>query len=222
LYFQATDETWRWRRRTGVGLHDAYWVQVVRMLAPTRHGNRDPRLTLSADPAVTEVGRRVMLRARVPDADLLATLTDRLALIVRDRDQQPIARVTAERSGPGSALFEAAWTPLMPGTYEVTVDDVDPPDGREAAVIRLRAKDASLERRRLDADPDAMARLAHMTGGSVGDLNRLGELIATIEDRSVRVPDDIREPLWRNRLAWIAFVALISVEWGLRKGWGLL
>ncbi|HSS66532.1 MAG TPA: hypothetical protein VLS27_19035, partial [Gammaproteobacteria bacterium] len=32
LFFQGTDDTWRWRRRTGEFLHDAYWVQVVRAL----------------------------------------------------------------------------------------------------------------------------------------------------------------------------------------------
>ena len=36
LFFQATDDTWRWRRHSGELLHDSYWVQVARELMPAQ------------------------------------------------------------------------------------------------------------------------------------------------------------------------------------------
>ena len=49
-----------------------------------------------------------------------------------------------------------------------------------------------------------------------------GAASKAILDRSVRVPDDLLEPLWDSKLALGLFVLLIAAEWSLRKVIGLL
>jgi hypothetical protein len=104
----------------------------------------------------------------------------------------------------------------------VQIEGVPPPVGRRPAEARLDVRDASLETRRLAADPGALARLARQTGGQVVPLDELAARFAGIADRSVRVPDDVREPLWRTKMAWLLFVLLIGTEWILRKVYGMI
>ncbi len=86
----------------------------------------------------------------------------------------------------------------------------------------VRIEDDSLETRQPEADPDALARLAERTGGRLVPPDRLVDAISTIEQRDLRTPDDVRVPLWRTKLAWIVLAALLTVEWILRKAWGMI
>ncbi len=222
VLFQGIDETWRWRRRTGEWLHDAYWVQLVRELMPSRDLAQDRRLTLTADPPVSAAARPLELRVRVTDARLLESLGAQLDLMVRDTEDRPTARLMAQRLGADSPLYECTWTPSRPGRFTVQVEGVPPPAGQKPASAPVRIEDDSIETRRLEADPDALARLAERTGGRLVPPDRLAEAISTIEQRDLRTPDDVRVPLWRTKLAWIVLAALLTVEWILRKAWGVI
>jgi hypothetical protein len=67
-----------------------------------------------------------------------------------------------------------------------------------------------------------LARIASSTGGQLVELDQLEEAFETIRDRSVQVPDDVIEPLWDSRLALMLFALMISMEWILRKAFGLM
>ena len=54
------------------------------------------------------------------------------------------------------------------------------------------------------------------------DLDELTEVLGTIADRSVRTPDDVVEPVWDSKLVFALFALMISMEWVLRKAFGLL
>ena len=79
-----------------------------------------------------------------------------------------------------------------------------------------------LEAKQPSADHDALQRIAAATGGQVVGLDELPALLAGIPDRSIRIPDDIVEPLWDTKLALMLFVGLISTEWALRKAFGMV
>ena len=86
----------------------------------------------------------------------------------------------------------------------------------------FRVEPADLEARRPEANHDVMERLAAETGGQVVELDGLAAAFETIPDRSVRIPDDVSEPLWDSKLALLLFVLMITVEWALRKFGGML
>ena len=67
-----------------------------------------------------------------------------------------------------------------------------------------------------------LERIADATGGRVIDLDELAEQCAAIKDRSVRIPDDLTEPLWDSRLVMILFGLLLTVEWITRKAFGMM
>ncbi len=235
LFFQATDETWRWRRHTGELLHDTYWVQVVRELMRGGRLAQDRRWSVRSDRRVYDYGKPVRLTVEMEDAALLAERQETLALMVAERSGDlerargaggveggPTARLTAYRLAPDSHRFEATWVPDFPGTFVVQADGLAPQTGERPPSAAFRVQKPDLESRRLEADHAALERIAEQTGGSMVELDQLTDAFHAIRDRSVQIPDDVAEPLWDSRLVLILFLGLITTEWVLRKAFGLL
>ncbi|MCP4249155.1 MAG: hypothetical protein GY778_19090 [bacterium] len=222
VFFAATDDTWRWRRHTGEFLHDAYWVQLCRMLARGGDLDRDRRLHIATDRRNYVYGDRVEVRVEVRDAELLASLDASIGLTLLDARSVPQAKFKADRVDPTSNVFEAAFVAARTGSLTLRCEAVVTAFGQSPASSTIRIAPADLETRRPEADHSMLNRLAEQTGGAVLDLNQLDRIPAMLPDRSARIPDDITEPLWDSRLALILFVTLITAEWILRKGLGML
>jgi hypothetical protein len=128
----------------------------------------------------------------------------------------------AQRLGPQSNFFEAGFVPRSPGSYSITVPELSLIAGENRGSVIIHVDKPALEFKDTDADPQMLARIAAATGGRVLELDQLEQGFREIRDRSVQIPDDIVEPLWDSRLVFALFVLMISLEWGLRKVFGLL
>jgi len=222
-FFQATDETWRWREYTGEGYFDAYWIGVLRYLARSKVIGRDRRFELSVDAARVEYGEPVTIRLTVLDTGLIDRLGDRLEAQVVDAEDLPIARVELTRLGAGAKWFEGTFTGPRRGSYTVKVSAVPLAAGEKAPSTTITVASSSLESRILHADHAALRQLSSMTeGGSAVRVDELATLAESIEDRSVLIPDDIAEELWDSNLVLALFVLIIMTEWVLRKALDLV
>src|SRR5262249_7410761 len=67
VFVVATDETWRWRYRTGERDHDRFWIQLARYASEEPYAAESGGLSLDADPVTTEPGATVHVRARLLD-----------------------------------------------------------------------------------------------------------------------------------------------------------
>ncbi len=245
LFYQSTDETWRWRRHrvgafpVGELLHDTYWVRVARLLSPARLTLQTRRLILRPDRHRYSFGARVTVELEILDPELSQQLGESVKLILaetiagkNDAEKAPAAspaeatnvvmRLEAFRRMPGSNRFDVTFTPPRPGRFVIQAEGIPEQAGTpsQGAVIRVDKPD--LEFRRPDADHETLTLLAEASGGRVLELDELESAFATIRDRSALIPDDIVEPLWDSKLALLLFVLIISIEWTLRKGFGLL
>jgi hypothetical protein len=261
LFFQATDDTWRWRRHRGEVLHDSYWVQVARELMPTARVAHDRRFVVRTDRRVYPFGLTVKTQVEVFDSQLLADQGDTVQILVTagggasgahptvggrlsfsNRDptsekvghppdsrvvaaSRVIARFDVYRISPESNLFEATWIPSGPGSYLISAADIAPRPGQtvpSSGSVLIRIDPPDLEARHPQADHETLERIAAATGGRVLELDELEAGFRTIRDRSVQIPDDVEEPLWDSKLVLMLFVTMISMEWVLRKAFGLL
>jgi len=105
---------------------------------------------------------------------------------------------------------------VLPMDFGPSTLDLRPP-----AVV-FHVYDSDPERRETHADHAFLRRLAAETGGTLLTRENIVEPVEAILDRSVRIPDDVVEPLWDSKLALCLFVVLITAEWMLRKVFGLL
>ncbi len=245
LFFQATDDTWRWRRHNGELLHDSYWVQVARELMRDARASQDRRYVLRTDRRTYAYGEPVRVQVEFFDAQLLAEQHDTIPIALTEsgatetHEGVPARRELADTSGssgvppmavrfdvhrisPQSSIFEGAYVPPHPGGFSLEAADIEPRPGDRSASLLVRVERPDLEARRPEADYEALERIAAATGGRVLELDQLEGDFAAIRDRSVQIPDDIIETLWDSKLVLMLFVLMISTEWGLRKAFGLL
>ncbi len=245
VFFQATDDTWRWRRHTGEFVHDTYWVRVVRELTRRARIEQDRRYLLQTDRRTYAYGQPVRVQVDVYDARLLSQQQDTLTVTVSELRTQsgaaaspgaddqraapsaeemrtPIAKMDLQRIGSESETFEGTWLAPRPGRFALELAAFASTEGSRTPSVRIHINRPNLEAQHPEADHDVLARLALATGGKVVDLDQLESVFAGIGDRSVMIPDDIVEPLWDSKLAFGLFVVMISIEWIVRKANGLL
>ncbi|MCH8966488.1 MAG: hypothetical protein IID43_02325 [Planctomycetes bacterium] len=238
VFFQATDDTWRWRRHTGELLHDTYWVQVTRELMRGGRTGEDRRFVIRTDRRVYVYGSPVQTQVEVFDPGLLAPRAESIEITVTELSGQageparqqalpsgtaPVAaRFLLHRIGDDSDLFEGTFVPPRAGSFVLRADEIAGGPGERSPSIGVRIEQPDLEARRPEADHDVLQRIADATGGRVVDLDQLESAFGEIRDRSVQIPDDVVEPLWDSKVSLMLFVLLMTAEWGLRKVFGLL
>lgn len=234
LFFQATDDTWRWRRHTGELFHDTYWVHVIRELMRPSRVFQDRRYTLRTDRRVYGYGDPVRVSVDLLDQRLLGQTSDKLSVAVTTTrssvgidstdlpTSQVAARFTVHRLGPESNAFEGSWIPRRPGGFTLSLPDIATRSDNAESTTMIQVELPDIEGQQREADHDALMLIAEVTGGRVLDLDELETAFVTLPDRSVQTPDDVVEPLWDSRLAFGLFVLLITMEWTLRKIFGLL
>src|SRR5262245_7877779 len=117
--------------------------------------------------------------------------------------------------------FVAEAGPFAPGTYRVALkNNVGNPTELSQSVEVLSA---SVEKRELSADPELMRQLATISGGAVlsaNDVARLPDIVQRWE--AARQLAHRQQPVWDRWWLLAAMVALLGVEWWLRRKEGLL
>jgi len=220
--FQATDDTWRWRRHRGELLHDSYWVRALRSLAAGRAAHGYDAIELRVEPAVARLGERVRVHALVRDSRLAAQLPHQLTLVLRDAHGQVQQEcVLPPVDAAQTTTFAASLVPRSAGVFDLDLAEHPAEPDTGAAQRRLRVEPDDAEARHIAADHDYLRALAEATGGREIPLAELAEAFAAIEDRSRRTPDDLRETLWDTPLSMALIVLLLAAEWVARRWLGM-
>jgi len=237
IFFQATDDTWRWRRHTGEMLHDAYWVQVVRELLRSDRFSQGRRLVLRTDRKRYSYGAPVRVEMEILDSSLLADVPETVGVRVGATNKSPesgevaagdaaeldpLGTISLYPVGERTQTYEGSYLPPGAGGYRLDVEEFGSPADWQPAGTTLRVDKPDREGRRPEADHATLARIADGTGGRVIALNALEAVFRDIPDRSIQIPDDIVEPLWDSRLFLILLIGAITMEWVLRKAFGLI
>lgn len=219
----AFDSTWRWRMRGHEAAHKRFWRRTILWLAhkEDRSGQnvwlRLPQRSFSPGAQLDfTVGAQTPEGVPIADAVFspVVTLPDgsKLKPSVRRRGDESFGELTLPPGPPGDYTVEVTAT-----------DSAKRSLGRAQARFYVFGQDLELDNS--NAYPDLMRALAEMTpGGRAIEVNDLPEVIRELQRRSLerRLESPELESLW-DRWEFLAlFVALLSVEWFLRKKWGLV
>ena len=175
-----------------------FWTQLVRTIArpPT-----DRTQTLTAE--IDGDQMRVRLDATRDDGAPLDLLS--VPGIVYAPDG---ARTNVQLSQIGPGQYEAALPAPTSGAYVITLTP-RLGDKMLAPVIGGVSRPAGAEFRRLSSDPDALRRIAELTGGRVLSLSRPDQ--ADLFDRRGVKPAESHSPLWRLIAIWAIVLLLLDV-----------
>jgi hypothetical protein len=206
--------------------YERFWAQLVRYLAAVEGKSRrsPPAIVLrTADPSV-RAGQNVRVAARVvaPDVDPGQVRLSGQAHSA-DGATWPVPLAYNARA----KVFEGRFEPAEAGDYRLTAvasDSRGQELARDELTFAVLAHSAEMDR--LARNDALLADLAARTGGRyVDDPAKLPELLDELvaRGRVIAPPAQLPEPirLYDYTLLLVAFVALMTGEWLLRRRWQL-
>jgi len=220
----AADSTWLWQMHGYGSAHKRFWRQVVLWLArkdQAAEGNVWVRLAkrrfAPSEPVEFTMGARSASGEAIPDA------TYEAKIVLPDGTPRSLQPARRDEQTTGSFRKTQA-----AGDYaiEVTATHEGKPLGSARARFLVFEQDLELDN--AAADAASLESLAAMTGGRSLAPEELSGLIRqlTQQTESLQVRQESKRTLWTK--AWytwaffLVLVALLGVEWYLRKRWRLV
>ena len=210
---------WRWAFREKASedeevVYERFWSTMLRWLLAGSDflAGADVALRSERRLYTDEQPMRFLVRTRGLDQEVYRPrLAIRGSGVATDLEPRPQAG--------GSFIAEAG--PFPPGTYQVTLRNNLGKPAEIGMIVEVAS--ASIENRVLSADPVLMQRLGETSEGQVlaaADVPRLGEVVR--QWRARRELADQKISLWDHAALLAGILAILGVEWFLRRREGLL
>ncbi len=221
VMFHASDETWRWRFRTGDLYYGRYWVQVMRYLSRSKLLGKDRTAELTVDRRVYKTGDDVELRLRFVDEKLAPSANNGVTIVI-ERPGEAQRKVVLNRLPESPTVFEGQVSQLAEGTYHAWV--AAPAFSEAPPSQDFKVESPARETRLLQTDAEELRRAASLTpGGKHYTVFGADQILNDIPP-GLPAPLETDKPiqLWNHWLTLGLFVGLLCTEWILRKRLRLL
>lgn len=216
----AGDSTWRWQMQGFEEAHKRFWRQIILWLA-RKDESLEGTVWIRLRQRRFSPGQRVEFTAGAQDAQNQPVKdADFTAEVVRpDGSTEPLPLVQGQEQMAGSYLET-----LAPGDYTVRVTATRGQTALGTAKTRFLVSDQDLELDNAAADATVLDNLAETTGGKSMAPEELPGLIERLSQQTemLEIQTETKKTLWDTWPFFFTFVALLSVEWFLRKRWGLV
>jgi uncharacterized membrane protein len=218
--FSAIDDSWRWRFYTGENVFDTYWIQQFRYLARSKKlGQR--KITFQSFRPSYDLGTQVRLSLKILDPQLLTQLPELIPVEINGPDGKTLYRENMVKQEGQIDLYLSSYTADKIGKFQAKLPPIA--GGVDAMEIPFEVNVPRLELNEPQVDRQLLSRLASETMGKTYELDQAkAHLAADIPSAAKQIPVEISEPLWNKDRALVIFVLLITVEWVLRKSYGML
>ena len=239
----AGDSTWHWWMRGFESAHKRFWRQIILWLAKKDQAQEgavwvklDERRLAPSQRVEFTVGAQDPSGEPVKDAEFKAeivlpdgsrrplTLTHQDSQITGSfRDTQAAGDYAVEvtaKNKKGSGVFSPKENP-KPSTPEEKTPD---PFFFGSARARFLVFQQNLELDNASADSATMESLAAMTGGQSLAPEQLPDLITrlTQQTSTLEIQQETKKTFWDTWPFFLMIVCLLSLDWYLRKRWGLV
>jgi len=223
----TADTTWQWQARLEpLGKESPYvkfWGQLVRWLAHRQVVERstEPGVWAYTDKSFYKPGESAVLRAEVRDARGNITDFAEVTATVATTGEQP-HRLVVPHLPRSRGQYEVTFEPPVPGTYSMTVVAAEKGEPLGDTTVSFQVGKPNLELERLDLNEDLLRRLAQQTRGEYLSLANVGRLEQQLTSSEHVKRISKQRPLYDTGLFFFLFIALLTVEWSLRKRWQLV
>jgi hypothetical protein len=216
----AGDSTWRWWMRGFETADKRFWRQIVLWLA-RRDQLTEGSVWIKIPQRRLAPGQRAefTVGAQSPHAEPLDDLTGGAEVELPDGSRRPVSLIRQENTLCGS--FRDTQT-AGDYTLQVSVKHLGQAVGTARARFMVYAQDLELDN--AAADTELMASLAAMTLGQRLAPEQLPELLRRLAKatNSLLVEHETKKTFWDSWPFFLLLVAILGVEWYLRKRWGLV
>lgn len=218
VLFMGTDSAWRWRRGVEDRYHYRFWSQVVRWMAHQRHLAQREGIRLAYTPETPQAGDTVFLQATVLDASGYPVeqgpVTGR---VTNPSGREEQLSFTPAEGGWG--VFTAAFTTQEGGDYKIEVESKRHERRLETT---LPVSQPVVEKMGRPVNSEILREITRLTGGTVGGIESLDNLIAQISVLPEPRPLERRTRLWSDPRWGGLILSLLVIYWVGRKLTGLV
>ncbi len=228
----TADTTWKWDLRLRPAGADSpyhrFWGQFIRYLAgvdkTTRAGTASVLARLST--AYIRQDEELKITAQVKDSDAKPASSASVTATIREEPKQKDASQVTLSPSAGAGMYGASVKPAAGGKYIVTITAKDK-NGEIIGTDQLPLIVAthSKETDRLARNDVTLRSIAKIRDGRYVELTALPDIVdELIRKRAASMPPAPPEKqysLYNFTLLFLAFVALLTTEWILRRNWQL-
>jgi uncharacterized membrane protein len=219
----AGDATWRWPMLGFGDAHRRFWRQSVLWLAK-KDEQTEGRVWIRLAGRRAVRGTRVDFAVGAEDAQGAPIDAATFDVAVQTPDGRS---VTVRPTKTGEEWLANFRDTVKAGDYRITVTGKDGDDALGTAEARFLVPEQDLELDRPAAEPSLMAQLADLTkpaGGAALAAEELPDLLKRLAETPPELKEEVvaKVTYWDTWPFFLMFVGLLSVEWFLRKRWGLV
>lgn len=214
--FVGSAETWRLRAISPEG-HQRFWTSLIREVGQGRRTRGRSRGLLLLDRTEVSPGQTVTIRAQMFDARMQPLQRESVQVSIIDEQGRPVSvpevlRADARRPGQ----FYNVFRPGRAGVYRVTVPI---PESSDILQANIEVVVPNLESENPSQDVLLLTKLTEETEGRYLTLEEAKTSLAELlPDRSEPViVDEQLRTLWDRRWLMFLMIALLGIEWALRR-----
>jgi hypothetical protein len=216
----AGDSTWRWWMHGYDTAFKRFWRQIVLWLA-RKDQMQEGRVWIRLAQRRFAPMQRVefAVGATGPSGEPISDATFKAEAVLPDGSRRPITLTRESDRLTGS--FRDTQTP---GDFSIDVEAVQKNQSLGNTHARFLVFQQDLELDNASADISTMESLAAMTGGQSMAPEQLPGLIRRLidETKHLDVQQETKETFWDTWPFFLALILLLTIEWYLRKRWGLV
>lgn len=215
----AVEGLWRWsfnpKTTATNNLFDRYWDQLLVWLVSGADFAPSRQYSFRANTANLLLGESISLRLASRDA---GSLPKELPLTIL-YDDKPVARTSLTPAPDNPATLHASYLPEKTGRYRATVQL---PGGGLPTEVKWMVYEDNPEEKEVAVDASYLKALCESSGGS---LLSPDELKSTVE-RLQRPVTDLKPKvtitsLWDKTWVFYLVCSALTLDWYLRRKWGL-
>lgn len=217
-----TDSLWRWQLEPGKDkTYGTFWTQLLSWLAPQEDKTGPFQLDLYASVERVFLGEGVTLNARVGSSGGTTPQTD-VNVEVTDPGRRKIPYKLAKRTIPtttGQPVmgYGVDFTPDLPGLYTSVAKATIEGKPVESQPYSFFVKPFTPEANPKPARNDLLRAIARASGGKFCETNEIDAVLSALTMKSEATERVVYSSLWNNPWALVIMVALLTLEWMLRR-----
>lgn len=230
VLFSGITALWRWRFPSESFDYDRMLIAAIRDLGQTRLSGAQQQVLLETDRRTYAPGEEVKLTLRLLDPALLSQLENQKVFAAVESPKKDRQMIELKSEGPGHPLYRGSIRARETGSMLVTCRQAAPNADSEAKPLfdvkhNFQVRMESLEDRDTSANLEGLKAVAEQTKGTYYDyrnINELENLPKLIPADPQMLSQEVQVELWDGTMFLLVFLALVCVEWSMRKWWGLL
>lgn len=218
----AHDESWRWRYNVADLYHQRFWSQITQWTMQLPFAMENEFAALDTGNRTSAVGSVIPIRALLKNSDRSPLSGSRVYAVIQ-KDGVRVESIPLAEFPVDSGMYAGTSPPMPEGKFSISLEVPGIPVENIPwqSEILVQAK-ANAEMESLAQNSSLLEQIAARTEGvylNESDRDRLSDLLRPKQSGKI---EESRWPLWQSYPWFIAVVALLSVEWFLRKRAGLI